>query len=278
MRIHGKFSSAEKYSGSNHRLIFWRPAVAPRLIIFASDIFILMDEQAGALAAAKRNAGYQAADMVEDGMIVGLGTGSTVYFMIERLSSRVRDGLRVSGIPTSYQTAFRAREYGISLTTLDDNPTIDIAIDGADQVDPQFRLIKGRGAAHTREKCVAAAALRFVVVADEAKIVPALSGQVPVEVIPFAVQPVMNQLRGLGCLPVIREAVKKDGPIISDNGNFIVDCKFPEIHDPAGLEESIVSIAGVVESGLFTGFYNKTTVIVGGVKKCRVLKLPDIIP
>ena len=230
-----------------------------------------MDEQAGALAAAKRNAGYQAAEMIEDGMIVGLGTGSTVYFMIERLSSMIREGLHVSGIPTSYQTAIRAREYGIRLTTLDDNPMIDIAIDGADQVDPQFRLIKGRGAAHTREKCVAAAACRFMVVVDEAKMVPALAGQVPVEVIPFAVRPVMNQLRGLGCLPFIREAVKKDGPVITDNGNFIVDCKFPDIPDPAGLEASIAAIAGVVESGLFTGFSDKTTVIVGGEKKCRVI-------
>jgi ribose 5-phosphate isomerase A len=211
-------------------------------------------------------------------MVVGLGTGSTVYFMIERLSMRIREGIHISGIPTSYQTAIRARECGVPLTTLDDNPLVDIAVDGADQVDPQFRLIKGRGAAHTREKCVAAAAIRFVVVVDEAKIVPVLYGLVPVEVIPFAVRPVMDQMRGLGCIPVVREAVKKDGPVISDNGNFIVDCKFPEIRDPARLEAAIAAIAGVVESGLFTGFPEKTTVIVGGSKKCNVLKLPDIIP
>ena len=237
-----------------------------------------MDEHAGALAAAKRNAGYHAAEMIEDGMIVGLGTGSTVYFMIERLSVRIRDGLHMYGIPTSYQTAIRAREYGINLTTLDDNPVIDIAVDGADQADPQFRLIKGRGAAHTREKCVAAAACRFIVVVDETKIVPSLDGMVPVEIIPFAVRPVMNQLRGLGCLPVIREAVKKDGPVITDNGNFIVDCKFPGIPDPAWLESSIANIAGVVESGLFTGFCDKTTVIIGDAKKCKVLDSLDIIP
>jgi ribose 5-phosphate isomerase A len=237
-----------------------------------------MDEHAEALNAAKRNAGYHAADLIEDGMVVGLGTGSTVYFMIERLSSRVREGIHISGIPTSYQTAIRAREYGIPLTTLDDNSLVDIAVDGADQVDPQFRLIKGRGAAHTREKCVAAAAIQFIVVVDEAKMVPVLSGQVPVEVIPFAVRPVMDQLRGLGCIPKVREAVKKDGPVISDNGNFIVDCRFPEIRDPARLEASIAAIAGVVESGLFTGFPDKTAVIVGGTKKCKVLKLPDIIP
>jgi ribose 5-phosphate isomerase A len=230
-----------------------------------------MDKHAEALTAAKRNAGYEAADMIEDGMVVGLGTGSTVYFMIERLSTKIRRGLEVRGIPTSYQTAIRAREYGIPLSTLDDCPMIDIAIDGADQVDPYFRLIKGRGAAHTREKCVAASACRFVIVVDEGKIVPALSGQVPVEVIPFAIRPVMDQLRGLGSLPVVREAVKKDGPVISDNGNFIVDCNFSAIPDPAALEASIASIAGVVESGLFTGFSEKTTVIVGGEQKCRIL-------
>jgi ribose 5-phosphate isomerase A len=236
-----------------------------------------MDKHAEALTAAKRNAGYEAADMIEEGMVVGLGTGSTVYYMIERLSLKVHEGFRVSGIPTSYQTAIRARECGIPLTTLDDNPMIDIAIDGADQVDPLFRLIKGRGAAHTREKCVAAAACRFVVVVDEAKIVRALSGQVPVEVIPFAVRPVMDQLRGLGCMPVVREAVKKDGPVISDNGNFIVDCTFQNIANPPVLEAQIASIAGVVESGLFTGFSGKTTVIVGGEKKCRVLNSANIV-
>ena len=244
-----------------------------------TDMIVHMDEHAQALTAAKRLAGYHAADMIEDGMVVGLGTGSTVYFMIERLSLRVReDKLSVRGIPTSYQTAIRAREYGIPLTTLDDHPVIDIAIDGADQVDPQLRMIKGRGAAHTREKCVAAAAFRFIVVVDEAKVVPRLGGIVPVEVIPFGVRPAMNQLRGLGCLPVIREAVKKDGPVISDNGNFIVDCKFPEIDDPVDLEASIAAIPGIVESGLFTGFSQNTTVIVGGEKKCKIISITDIVP
>jgi len=236
-----------------------------------------MADHQQAITAAKRAAGHKAAEMVEDGMVVGLGTGSTVFYMIERLQSRAREGLDVLGIPTSYQTAIRAREYGIPLTTLDDHPVIDIAIDGADQIDPKLMLIKGRGAAHTREKCVAAAAMQFVVVADEAKIVPRLAGQVPIEVIPFAVRPVINQLRALGSLPVIREGVKKDGPVISDNGNFILDCSFAEINDPAGLEISIAAIPGVVESGLFTCFCDKTIVIVGGEKECRVIRSADII-
>ncbi|WP_292427374.1 ribose-5-phosphate isomerase RpiA [Methanoregula sp.] len=231
-----------------------------------------------AVAAAKRAAGYQAAGMVEDEMVIGLGTGSTVLYMIERLSGRVRDGLSVSGVPTSYQTAMKAREYGIPLTTLDDNPVLDLAIDGADQIDPQLRMIKGRGAALTREKCVAAAAFRFIVVADDTKMVSRLSGVVPVETIPFATKTAMGQLRGLGCRPFIREAVKKDGPVITDNGNFIVDCQFDEIADPAALEAALAMIPGVVESGLFTRFSKNTTVIIGNEKKCKVLTSADVVP
>ena len=236
-----------------------------------------MDTKAEAVTAAKRAAGYMAADMVENGMVIGLGTGSTVYYMIERLSGRIREGLKVTGIPTSYQTAIRAREYGIPLTTLDDSPVIDIAIDGADEVDPNLNLIKGRGAAQTREKCVAAAAFQLIIVIDEKKMVSRFSAPVPVEVIPFAVTPTMAQLRGLGCRPVIREGVKKDGPVITDNGNFIVDCIFSEIADPRALEAAIAGIPGVVESGIFSAFAEKTTVIVGGEKKCRIVRSADII-
>lgn len=237
-----------------------------------------MDEKARALTAAKTAAGFRAADMVEDDMVIGLGTGSTVFYMIERLSTRIRDGLSVTGIPTSYQTAMRAREYGIPLTTLDEHPVIDLAIDGADEVDPRLILIKGRGAAMTREKCVAAAAFRFIVVVDEQKVVPKLGAPVPVEVLPFAVTPAMAQLRGLGCRPVIREGVKKDGPVITDNGNFVVDCQFSAIADPTRLEEAIAAIPGVVESGLFCGFADKTTVIIGKEKECKIISSADIVP
>ena len=230
---------------------------------------------ADAVAAAKRAAGYQAAEMVEDGMVIGLGTGSTVFYAIESLSGRIRDGLSIMGVPTSYQTAMRAREYEIPLTTLDDNPVLDLAIDGADQVDPQFMLIKGRGAALTREKCVASAAFRFVVVVEEAKRVKKLGGVVPIETLPFATKTAMAQLRGLGCRPFIREAVKKDGPVITDNGNFIVDCHFEEIPDPARLEAEIALIPGVIESGLFTRFTRNTTIIVGNENKCSVLTSPE---
>jgi len=160
---------------------------------------------------------------------------------------------------------------------LDDHPVIDVAVDGADEVDPKLRLIKGRGAAHLREKCVAGAARQFIVVVDEQKMVKNLNAQVPVEVLPFAIMPVMAQLRELECEPVIREAVKKDGPVITDNGNFVVDCKFSAIKNPEKLEAAIAAIPGVVESGLFCGFTKKTTVIVGGIKKCTVIASPDIV-
>jgi ribose 5-phosphate isomerase A len=228
-------------------------------------------------AEAKRAAGYRAAEMVGDGMVIGLGTGSTVFYTIERLSERIREGLAIQGVPTSYQTAYRAKAADIPLTTLDDNPVLDIAIDGADEVDPELRLIKGRGAALLREKCVAAAAERFIVVVDDQKMVTRLGASaVPVEVLPFAVTPVLRQLRILGCEPAIREAVKKDGPVITDNGNFIVDCRFREITDPEKLESELASIPGIIESGLFCGFVEKTTVVIGGPKKVKVLPSADI--
>ena len=222
-------------------------------------------------AAAKRAAGYQAAERVKEGMIIGLGTGSTVMYTMERLSQRIHEGLTIAGIPTSFHTAIRAREYGIPLTTIDDHPVIDLAIDGADEVDPLLRLIKGRGAAHTREKCVAAAARLFIVVVDEQKMVPCLEGLVPVEIIPFAIRPVMDQITSMGGVPVLREGVKKDGPVITDNMNFIIDARFKTIGEPEKLEASIGLIPGVVESGLFCGFTHKTTVIIGGEKICRII-------
>ena len=237
-----------------------------------------MEKKAGNAEMAKCAAGERAAEMVRDGMVVGLGTGSTVYFTIERLGERVQDGLQICGIPTSFQTAIRAKKAGIRLTTLDDNPVIDIAIDGADEVDPGLRLIKGRGAAHLREKCVAAAAKRFVVVVDEQKIVKKLgAAAIPVEVLPFAIMPVLNQLSVLGCEPVIREAVKKDGPVITDNGNFIVDCRFTEIRNPEKLEAELAAIPGVIDSGLFCGFVKKTTVVIGGRKKVKIITSADIV-
>ena len=227
-----------------------------------------------AQAGSKRNAGYHAAGMVEDGMVVGLGTGSTVFFAMERLGERiVQDGLSIVGVPTSYQAAIRARQYGIPLTSLDEHPELDIAIDGADQVDPALHLIKGRGAAHLREKCVCDAADRVLIVVDPTKMVETLNAPVPVEVLPFASAGVLRRLAALGAAPALRDGVKKDGPVVTDNGNFIVDCDFGALADPKSLEAAIAAIPGALECGLFTAYGERITVIVGEEKGCRVVSL-----
>ncbi|MCX6700338.1 MAG: ribose-5-phosphate isomerase RpiA [Methanomicrobiales archaeon] len=209
--------------------------------------------------------------------VIGLGTGSTVLFAMEKLAAMVRDGFDIAGVPTSFQAAMRARELGIPLTTLDDHPFLDLAIDGADQVDPGFRVIKGRGAAHLREKCVAAAAGRFIVVADPGKIVSVLDAAVPLEVLPFAVTPVLCALKGLSGEPVIREGQRKDGPVITDNGNMVIDCRFGPIHQPEQLEISLSTIPGVLSCGMFCGFTEKTTIIVGDVAGARTLTRENVL-
>jgi ribose 5-phosphate isomerase A len=211
----------------------------------------------------KRAAGRSAVEMVEDGMVVGLGTGSTVFFAMERLAERIEGGLSITGIPTSYQAENRARTLGIPLATLQDHPSPDIAIDGADLVDSHKRLIKGRGGALTREKCVAHAAERLVIVVDQGKCAQKLAGVVPIEVLPFAVLPVLRCIEDLGAQPVLREGSVRDGPVITDNGNFILDCTFPAIKDPEKLEIILDATPGVISSGLFTRFTGKTVVIVG---------------
>ena len=212
-------------------------------------------------------------------MVVGLGTGSTVYFTIERLSERMRSGLRITGIPTSFQTALRAREAHIPLTTLDDNPVIDIAVDGADEVDPKLRLIKGRGAAHLREKCVAAAAKRFIVVVDEQKIGEKTwscrgAGRSP---------PLCNNARagtdsaGSGA---IRSSAMRSGRTARSSrttGILLLTADFTDIKNPEKLEAALAAIPGVIESGLFCGFVKKTTVIIGGQKKVKIISSADII-
>lgn len=219
----------------------------------------------------KKLAGYRAAEYVEDGMVVGLGTGSTVLYAMEQLASRVKDGLRIQGVPTSFQASMRAREFGIPLTSLEDHPTIDIAIDGADQVDQMKNLIKGRGAAQTRERVVAWAAERFIVVVDAGKLTRTLSAPVPVEVLSFSVPLVLRQLKKMGGSPEIRQAEKKDGPVITDNGNWIIDCNFGTIDDPETMEAEINSLPGVLSCGIFSEFKNKTSVIVGEKEGVRII-------
>lgn len=205
----------------------------------------------------KQEVGKAAADRVQSGSIVGLGTGSTTAYMIQFLGERLKSGelKDIKGIPTSFQAEVLAKQYGIPLVTLDTIDHIDLAIDGADEVDPQKNLIKGGGAAHTREKIVAYLADQFIVVVDSSKVVDKLGSTfpVPVEVIPMAISPVMRTLEKLGGKPELRMAVKKAGPVITDQGNMVVDVKFDTIEHPGELEKTLNNIPGVLENGIFVG-------------------------
>ncbi|MFQ3616330.1 MAG: ribose-5-phosphate isomerase RpiA [Cyanobacteriota bacterium] len=217
----------------------------------------------------KQQVGIAAAQRVQSGSIVGLGTGSTTAFAIEHLGDRLKSGdlKDIKGIPTSFQASVLAKKYGIPLVTLDDVEKIDIAIDGADEVDPNKVLIKGGGAAHTREKIVDSLADVFIVVVDSTKLVETLGSTfpLPVEVLPVAVAPVTRALEALGGKPELRMGVKKDGPVITDQGNMILDVTFSSIPDPAGLEKTLNNIPGVLDNGLFVGLAD--VVLVGEIKE-----------
>jgi ribose 5-phosphate isomerase A len=179
-------------------------------------------KDASSNSAAKKAAGEAAAELVRNGMVVGLGTGSTVAWTIKRLGERVREeDLDFYGVPTSFQAEQLAIESNIRLTSLNQHPVLDLAIDGADQVDINLMVIKGGGAAHTREKVVSCSAKWFVIVADQSKFVERLTWPVPVEVIPMAFKLAGRRLEELGGKPVLRQGLRKDGPVITDNGNFV---------------------------------------------------------
>ncbi|MDG2990596.1 ribose-5-phosphate isomerase RpiA [Candidatus Synechococcus calcipolaris G9] len=198
-----------------------------------------------------------AAERVKSGMVVGLGTGSTTAFVIQFLGDRLRSRelTDIRGIPTSFQASVLAKKYGIPLVTLDDVEHLDLAIDGADEVDPDKNLIKGGGAAHTREKIVDSLADEFIVVVDSSKLVDRLGSTfpVPIELLPLALSPVTRAVEKMGGQPNLRMGVKKDGPVITDQGNLVLDVTFDEIKDPASLEASLNNIPGVLENGLFVG-------------------------
>ena len=209
-------------------------------------------KDASANQSAKKAAGEAAADLVKSGMVVGLGTGSTVAWTIKRLGERMKEeGLEFLGVPTSFQAESLAIECGIRLSTLNQHPVLDLAIDGADQVDHRLYVIKGGGAAHTREKVVACSARQFVIVADESKYVKHLTHPVPVEALPFALRLVEKKLLELGGRPVLRLGKMKDGPVITDNGNFVLDVDFGSIEEPVELGARMSRIPGLVEHGIF---------------------------
>jgi ribose 5-phosphate isomerase A len=216
----------------------------------------------------KQEVGKAAAQMVKSNSIVGLGTGSTTAYAIEYIGQRLQAGeiTNIKGIPTSFQATVLAKKYGIPLTTLDEVERIDLAIDGADEVDPQKNLIKGGGAAHTQEKIVDSLAEQFIVVVDSGKLVDKLGSTflLPVEVLPMAVTPVMRAIEKLGGKPELRMGVRKAGPVVTDQGNLVIDVKFESIPDPAGLEKTLNNIPGVLENGLFVGVTD--VVLVGEVE------------
>jgi ribose 5-phosphate isomerase A len=208
----------------------------------------------------KKDAAFEAVKNVKDGFVVGLGSGSTAAYAINRIGDRARnEGLRVLGVPTSYQALSLAVKHKIPITTLEEHPVLDLAIDGADQIDSELNLIKGMGGALAREKIVAFASKKLVIAADESKRVKVLGEKnhpVPVEVLPFAAQIVARKMEELGGKAVLREGLRKVGPVITDNGNVILDVDFGLIRDPAGLERGLKAFPGVVETGLFVKMAN----------------------
>ncbi len=213
-------------------------------------------------------AAMEAVELVEDGMVIGIGSGTTVEIFLRELGRRIKEEeIDVLGVPSSYQSKLLAVEAGIALVDLIECPELDLCIDGADEVDRRLNAIKGGGGALTREKIVAYASEEVVFIVDERKVVETLSYPVPVEVIPFSLGYVLGELRrlvkdyGSNGDVYIRQGTGKLGPVVSDNGNFILDCEFGEIEDPGELETEIKIVPGVVECGIFTNVADR--VIVG---------------
>jgi ribose 5-phosphate isomerase A len=228
--------------------------------------------------AARDRVAAAALDLVADGMAIGLGTGDTARRFIVALGARVRErSLALTCVASSEATAAQAREAGLDVRPLPEVDRLDVAFDGADEVDPQLDLIKGGGGAQTRERIVAASAASFVVLVDEAKLVPVLGVRFPVavEVLPEAVRLVARRLEALGATPVRRRAPGSSGgdaPFVTDLGYWILDARFPRIDDPATLSAALDAIPGVVGHGLFAGL--ATLVLVGELAAPEVRRLP----
>lgn len=190
-------------------------------------------------------------EFVKPGMTLGLGTGSTVFWTIQKLGELVKQGLQIRGVPTSHKTEIRAKQAGIPLISFADVEQLDLTIDGADEINPHLDLIKGGGGALLREKLVAASSRRLIIVADHSKRVPNLGGfLLPVEVIPFAWETTFRRIESLGCIPTLRLSVS-GLPYQTDNGNYIMDCDFKVISNPLDVHQKLKLLTGVIETGLF---------------------------
>lgn len=199
----------------------------------------------------KKVAGEKAAEYVQNGMALGLGTGSTVQYFVEKLGEMVGEGLDVIGVPTSKRTEELARKVGVPLSTLEETPSLDLAVDGADEVDPNLNLIKGMGGALLREKIVASSSKEFIVIADDSKVVERLGTKspLPVEVTQFGWTSVKEWIAKLGSIP--KRRMIEGNPYLTDNQNYLLECEFKGIDDPYALDASLHKLPGVVETGLF---------------------------
>jgi ribose 5-phosphate isomerase A len=224
-----------------------------------------VQEEAGVIIVnEKQLVGEKAVEYIRDGMVVGLGTGSTAYYTIKKLGELVRKGLNIKGIPTSEQTAALAVKQGITLLDFKEVKQIDVAIDGADEFDADLNLIKGGGGALLREKIIANAAATFIVIADSTKgSVKFGAFPLPVEIVTFGAEMTLQKIAELGCEPKLR--VTGNQPFITDNGNFILDCDFKQIESPVELERQLNMIPGVVENGLFVNMADRLITIENGV-------------
>jgi len=222
---------------------------------------------------AKKRAALEAVKHVRDGYVIGLGSGSTTAYAIREIGRIIQErNWQILGVPTSYQAMELATQCNIRLTTLQEHPQLDLTIDGADQIDQHLNLIKGMGGALTREKIVASASKQVLIVADERKLVKNLgtNHSVPIEVLPFAVSVVLAKIQRMKGKPRLRETSGKVGPLVTDNGNFILDVDFGPIDNPSRLNAQLKSIPGVVETGIFTDVAD--TVYVGTRNAIKVLK------
>jgi ribose 5-phosphate isomerase A len=220
----------------------------------------------------KKQAARKAVEYIEDGMVLGLGTGSTTRYAVEEIGRLVQEGYRLIGVPTSLETERQARSLGIPISTLEEVKHLDLTIDGADEVDPRFQLIKGLGGALLREKIVAYHSRQEIIIVDRSKIVDRLGVRtpLPVEVATFSHGRTKEAIEELGCTAVLRGGAD---PFVTDNGNYIYDCKFDGIDDAKKLEADLDSIPGVIESGLFIDMASR--IVIGTERGVKVRERPD---